>query len=113
MTPRRIETWKSHGNVEVVRDTKGRFISWQKLASVIGFRGKTASFFGEGVVNGIRARRRWEIRGSGVQIRQAFRIAYHLPPKDQFVTVSARELLRNPHKYTDEGYWIYVDVESG
>lgn len=105
-----IETWKNRGEVEVTRDERGRFISWQKLVSV--FTGKRVAMYGTRVINGKRDSGRYEFYGGGRDLQRAIRLALTFPPKQRFVTVSAREFLRNPSKYGTEGYWIVEDIES-
>jgi len=46
------------------------------------------------------------------ELEQSVRTAIHLPPKNRFVSVSAREFLNNPHKYGSEGHWDGVKVDS-
>jgi hypothetical protein len=50
--------------------------------------------------------------GVGRELEQAVRRVIHLPPKDRFVSVSAREFLDNPYKYGSEGHWDGVKVDS-
>jgi hypothetical protein len=111
----KIENWGRYGRVSVTRDERGRFVHWELYVEALirkTYYGKSIAIYGIGVNRFGRKSRRYEFFGVGRELEQAVRRAIHLPPKDRFVSVSAREFLDNPYKYGSEGYWDDVKVDS-
>jgi hypothetical protein len=106
-----LEIWKRRGQVEVSRDRRGRFVSWHRIFGEI--IGKRVAVYGRARVKGKVSSRRIEFYGSGKDLHHAVALALNYPPRQRFVTVSAKELNRNPFKYCGEGEWVDTpEVES-
>lgn len=56
-----------------------------------------------GSVNG--ESRRIQVYGYGNQLYQVMQLTSRHPPRKQFLTISARELLSDPNKFLSEEYW--------
>jgi hypothetical protein len=54
---------------------------------------------------------RYEFHGKGRDLYKAVVKAHRIMPKD-YVDVSAKEFLKHPEKYGQEGSWIEKEVES-
>jgi hypothetical protein len=117
---RRIEKWKGkRGRVRVRRNRKGQFVTWRKLRRYT--RGKTAkrkwgttartrkwaARAGKRRILGGRGAAVWggnkriEIRGTGRNSYNAVKLAYRHPPKEQFLDITAEEVLHHPERFLD------------
>ena len=108
----RIELWRNRGRVTVVRDSRGRFVQWQRIIGYEDQPYKGISVYGHCWSNGKFGLRRYEIFGKGRQLQYAVIRAKERPPKGRFVRVYADEFLANPDEYSGDGYWIDEEVES-
>jgi hypothetical protein len=126
---RRTETWRRRGKVRVRRNRKGQFITWRKVRRYT--IGKTArrkwkatakraearrvrvSFGGKGVaVYG--GKKRIQMHGSGIDLYRAMRYAVKHPPKEQFLDITAEEVIHHPEKVLDfsEGWHGRPTIDS-
>jgi hypothetical protein len=109
------ESWGKRGQVKVARDTKGRFVSWQRItiesrrSYAVEYSGKQVSVYGQ-ASNGVG--QRYDFYGSGRELYRAIYLAHRIVPKERFVSVSAREFLSRPYRYGEKGYWIDREIES-
>jgi hypothetical protein len=114
--PTRNETWKGKGQFTVTRDTRGRFIHWVRFVEVavsMSFTGKAVAMYGYSVTREGRASRRYEFYGgTGRDLYHCIAYAVNHPPRGRFQSVSVRDFLFNPSKYSRGGYWIDKRVES-
>ncbi|MBS7631144.1 hypothetical protein KEJ47_06160 [Candidatus Bathyarchaeota archaeon] len=111
----RKENWKGKGRVNVTRDERGRFVHWEPWVEYVIRKttyGKAIAVYGVGVNRFGRQSRRYEFFGTGRDLERAVRLAYHHPPKGQFMTLSARDFISNPSRYGSEGYWLDFKVDS-
>jgi len=113
----RTEKWKGNrGRVKVTRNTKGQFVTWRKVRRYT--RGKTARqkwetaprrtewriSQGKGVaVYG--GNKRIQMRGSGLDLYKAMKIVVKHPPKEQFLDITAEEVLHYPEIFLEKGSW--------
>jgi len=106
-----LEIWKRRGQVEVSRDRRGRFVSWHRIIREVV--GKRVAVYGRARVKGRVSSRRYEFYGRGRDLYHAVVLAIDYPPKQRFVTVSAKEFISNPFKYGGGGHWVAEpEVES-
>ena len=118
----KTENWGKRGKVIVSRDERGRFVTWTKPSITpasrqgvpFGFGEKQVAIYGYANVDGGRRSRRYEFSGSGRDLYRAIKKAHQVVPSNRkrFVTVSAREFLRNPYRYGVEGVWVDKEIES-
>jgi len=137
MTPKRIrrknlshtERWGKRGRVRVTRNLKGQFVIWRKVrpytrrAKALGkspalARARTGvvrpSFFGGKGVAVYGGQKRIQLHGTGQQLREVIRryVLRH-PPKEQFLDITAEEILMHPERFLEKGYWVgRPEIES-
>jgi hypothetical protein len=124
------ETWKKRGKVRVIRNSKGRFVTWRKVRHYA--RGKKATTRWREAPTRIRARKekkgggtqvsaygtadgqskRVQMNGSPQTLYQAMMLVVKHPPKKQFLTISAEALLDDPYKYLEKKEWSRPRIES-
>ncbi len=105
----KIEEWKRYGQVIVYRDTKGRFLSWEKMQTnpfSHKYGGKRVAVYGFCSNDKGKRSRRYEFIGSGSEISRAIAKSCYVVPRRRFVIVRASEFLRNPYRYGVMGYWL-------
>ena len=59
----------------------------------------------------VRKDGRYELAGSGRDLYKAAHLAHRYVPKD-YISISAREFLSNPEKFSTRGEWIAIRIES-
>lgn len=100
------ETWKKYGEVTVSRDSKGRFVHWEKFIPRV-FTTKSISVYGNVLSNGRVESRRAQVFGRGRDLQHVMTLLIRHPPKDRFLTIEAEKLSATPHRYLDmEARWL-------
>jgi hypothetical protein len=116
----RTEKWKGkRGRVKVTRNTKGQFVTWHRVRRYT--RGTTARQKWEttarkmkwtiGTATGGKGvavyggNKRIQMRGSGTELYKAMKIVVKHPPKEQFLDITAEEVLHHPERFLEKGYW--------
>jgi hypothetical protein len=115
----RTETWKGKRRIRVTRNRKGQFVTWHKVRHYT--RGKTAkqrwattartrkrtsrartapSFGGKGVAVW-KGNKRIQMSGSGRDLYNAMKYASKHPPKEDYLDITAEEVLHHPEGFLD------------
>jgi hypothetical protein len=128
---RRTESWSKRGRVRVRRNRRGQFVTWHKVRRYT--RGKTAkrrwgtqarktkwtTRVGKIRVGGGKGvavyggKKRIQMRGSGRDLYNAMKLVVKHPPKEQFLDITAEEVLHHPERFLEKGYWAgRPEIES-
>lgn len=113
----KTENWKGWGRVTVSRDSRGRFVHWERIIPI--HLGEIVSVYGTAKTKFGQYSARYDIEygtpktGTVRELRDAVALALHLPPTRRFERVGAREFLNRPHDHGTEGRWVErPEVES-